>query len=137
MADDEGFLGREIELLWGGAPIKGCREKGIALNGEPVNISSDEDNGWRKLLSREGADNDAAENMVDVSVSGVTKSPYLKRDWFSGARQKTVSITYPNGDVLSGTFHLASYTDTGTYNDATTFEATLQSSGEVDFTPYS
>lgn len=137
MVDVPGFLGREIELEWGGGPILGCREKGISLNGEPVNISSDEDNGWRKLLSRPGADNDAGENMVDISVSGVSKSPQLMRDWFNGDRQKTLTITYPNGDQISGTFHMATYTDTGTYNDAVTFETTFQSSGEVDFTPYS
>ena len=59
----------------------------------------------------------------------------LKDDWFNGDRMQTATITYPDGGVLSGTFFLASYTDTGAYNDATTFQAELQSSGPVSYTP--
>lgn len=125
------FLGRDIEFEWGAAPILGIREKGIAIAGEPINISSDEDNGWRALLA------EAGENQVDITISGVTKDAVLKTAWFNGSRQAAVTITYPNGDELSGTFHLASFTDTGPYNDATTFEATLNSTGAVVFTPYS
>jgi hypothetical protein len=47
---------------------------------------------------------------------------------------QTATITYPDGGVLSGTFFLASYTDTGAYHDATTFQAELQSSGPVSYT---
>ena len=36
---------------------------------------------------------------------------------------------------MQGTFYLASYSETGTYNEATVFEAELQSSGVVTYTP--
>jgi predicted secreted protein len=131
------FKGRNIAFTWGddgaeppvATPIPGVREKGISLNGEPIDVSSDESNGWRELLDVSG------EDQVDVSLSGVTKSPNLKVDWFAGARTKAVTITYPDGAVISGNFYMANYSDTGPYNDATTFETELQSSGAVTYTP--
>lgn len=124
-------LGRKIILEWGGAEIPGVREKSIALNGEAINTSSDEDNGWQTLLEESGEQN------VEVSISGVTKSNALRADWFAGDRMKAAEITFPNGDIISGTFRMSSYTDTGPYNDAMTFETTLQSHGAVTYTPYS
>lgn len=120
--------GRTIELTWSGAAIPGVREKSVALNGEPIDITSDDSLGWRELLST-----DPAENQVNISVSGVTKSFAMKQTWFSNNRMRTATITYPDGSVLSGEFYMVSYTDTGPYNDAITFEAELQSSGPVAF----
>lgn len=122
--------GRQVEFEWNSAPVEGVREKGIALNGEAIDITSDDSAGWRELLSV------SAQDEVEITLSGVTKDQILKTDWFAGTRTRTVNITYPNGDIISGSFFLASYTDTGPYNDATTFEATLQSTGVVSFTPY-
>lgn len=123
------FKGKAIALAWGGASVGGVREKGIALNGEPVDITDDDSSGWRELLDVAG------QNQVDLSISGLTKNDLLKQDWFAGDRTKPVTVTYPDGGVLAGTFYLASYTDTGPYNDATTFEAELQSTGAVTYTP--
>lgn len=128
MSITDGFLGRNLQLTWNGNTILGVREKGVAINGEPVNVTSDEDDGWRKLLSEPG------EKMLDLSISGVTKSNVLKTDWFANNRIRAVVLTYPNGDVIAGDFFLANFTDTGPYNDATTFEAELQSTGEFTFT---
>jgi predicted secreted protein len=125
------IAGRAIEFEWNNAAVLGVREKGIALNGEPINVTSDEDSGRRKLLEV------SAEDMVDITLSGVTKDTRLKTDWFAGTRTRTVTITWPNGDVLTGTFFLATLSMTGPYNDAETFEATLNSAGDFTFTPYS
>jgi predicted secreted protein len=127
------MLGRKIAFTWGGSAINGVREKGIALAGEPVDLTSDESNGWRTLLEV-NAPGDAGQNQVDVSISGVVKVDTLRAAWF-GDRTKTATFTYPNGASISGEFFLASYNETGSYNDATTFEASLQSSGVVTYTP--
>jgi len=124
-----GFIGRKIALTWDGAAIAGVREKGIALNGEPVDVTDDASDGWRELLA------EAGEHQVNVSLSGVTKSDALKEAWFDVAdRIKAVTITYPDGGVLSGNFFLATFSETGPYSDATTFEAELQSTGPVTYT---
>lgn len=126
------FAGRAINLEWKGNEVAGVRQKSVAINGEPIDITSDDNNGWRTLLPT-----DPAQMQVDVSVSGITKSSILKRDWFQGLREGEVRLEYPDGSTISGTFLLVTYTDTGAYNDATTFEATFQSTGPVVFIPYS
>lgn len=125
--------GRSVQFAWGDSSpqdeVEGVREKGINLNGEAIDITSDDDNGWRSLLSV------PAENQVDVSLSGVTKSPLLRNDWFAGTRLQDATITYPDGSVLTGKFYLASFNETAAYNDAVAFEASLQSSGTISYTP--
>lgn len=128
MALVDGFAGRDIDLLWNGSAIGGVREKSLSLNGEGIDTTDDDSDGRRQLLA-----NISARDEVNISVSGVTKSRSLKQDWFARTRTRTVTITYPDGDAISGTFWLASYTDTGPFEDATTFEAELQSSGEVTY----
>lgn len=127
----EGFLGRKIVLTWGNDEIPGVREKGIKLNGSPIDVSADEDDGWRSLLTEDG------ENNVEISISGVTKSPHLKADWFAGTRTKAISVVWPDGREMAGSFHMSTYSDKGPYKDATAFETTLMSTGVVTFTPYS
>jgi predicted secreted protein len=125
----EGMKGNTILLLWNSAAVAGVKQKAIKLNGEAIDISADDDSGWRKLLTTSKLDS------VDVTLSGVTRSQNLKTDWFAGTRSRTMTITYPSGGVISGTFFLHAYTDTGPFNDAATFEAQFQSTGTVTFTP--
>lgn len=127
MPAGDGTLGRKIIFTWNGETVDGVREKGIACAGEPINVSDDDSDGIRQLLD------EAGESTVDISLSGVLKSEVLATDWFAGDRVGAVTMTYPNGRVISGDFFLASYNETGTYNDATTMEASLQNTGEVGF----
>ena len=43
-------VGRNIILNWGAQPIAGVKEKALTVSGEPIDISSDDDAGWRSLL---------------------------------------------------------------------------------------
>ncbi len=126
-------VGRAITLNWGATSpateIGGLREKGIEFNGEPIDVTSDDDNGWRSLLTV------TAENQINISISGVTKDDTLKTAFFLADRTESVVITFADGGELTGTFYLASYSETGTYNEATVFEAELQSSGVVTYVP--
>lgn len=125
--------GRNLTVKWGSdspqLTLTGVREKSVELNGEAIDITSDDDAGWRSLLTV------AAENQVNISVQGITKDDTLRTDWFAGTRTQPMTVEFADGDEMSGTFYLASYTETGTYNEATVFEATFQSSGAVVFTP--
>lgn len=126
--------GRQITVNWGATSpatdlADGLREKSIELSGEPIDITSDGDDGWRTLLAV------PAENQVNISLSGVTKDDLLKTAWFTGDRTEPCIITFADGSTMQGTFYLANYSETGTYNEATVFEAELQSSGVVTYTP--
>ncbi len=124
--------GRKIKFRWGtGSPlpeIPGVREKGVTLNGEGIDVTADDSGGWRELLA------DPAESQVEISLSGVTKSHALKADWFAGTRTRAAEVEYDDGAKIAGSFFLSNYTETGVYNDAATFEATLMSSGVITFT---
>ncbi len=129
MPAGDGTLGRKIILTVNGSVVAGVREKGLACAGEPINVSDDDANGIRQLLD------EAGESTVDLSMSGVLKGDVLAAIWFSTTKIAALSLTYPNGRVISGDFFLASYNETGTYNDATTMEAAWNNTGEVGFVP--
>ncbi len=116
-------------MTWGGSAIPGVREKGITINGEAIDISSDDDDGWRKLLDVPG------ERSVDISISGVLISDAVKAALFNGSRTQAVVLTYPSGAVITGDFYLGTLSETEPYKGEATFDATLQSTGEVTFTP--
>lgn len=113
--------------------VAGVREKGIELNGEPVDVTNDDSLGWRSLL-------DIGQiNMVNIPVSGVLVNDSLRADWFSGAsaeghRMKPTTFRYPDGGEITGDFYLADYSETGAHDGEVTFEATFQSSGAVVYT---
>ena len=126
-------VGRKIKFRWGSAAplaeIPGVREKGVTLAGEAIDVTADDSNGWRELLA------EPAENQVEISLSGVSKDHTLKADWFGGNRTKLAELEYDDGAKIGGTFFLSNYSETGVYNDAATFEATLLSTGPVTYTP--
>lgn len=128
-----GRVGRQVRFYFGGnSPadeILGVREKGVELNGEPIDVTADEDDGRRILL-----DNISAQDEVNLTVSGVTKDTRLKSAWINRQKTQNVTLQYPDLSSLSGTFFLSSYSETEPYNDASTFEATLMSSGTVTYT---
>jgi predicted secreted protein len=127
-------VGRQCRFFFGGdSPadeIAGVREKGLECNGEPVDITSDEDLGVRTLL-----DNVVGVKAVNVTVSGVTKDTRIRDAWFAGQYSQPVRLEYPSGATIVGTFHLVSYSETEPYQEATTFQASLQSNGTVTLTP--
>lgn len=131
-------IGRKVILEVGAVgvsplvAIPGVREKNVACSGEPIDITSDEDTGWRLLLD------EAAQNEVNVSISGVAKDDSLFLEWAAGTRTMSVRMVWPNtGLEMTGTFFLSSYSRNDPYNDAVTFDAELVSSGLVTFTPAS
>ena len=122
-------VGRNLALTWNGISLTGVREKGIACNGEPVNVTADEDAGWQTLLTVAGEQN------VELSISGVVRTRALANDWWAGNRTRAVVITFPNGAILSFTGYLATYNEAAPYQDAITFDATIQSTGTPTFVP--
>jgi predicted secreted protein len=126
-------VGRTITVRWGaGSPpplVAGIREKGIALSGEAVDITNDDSNGWRQLLSA------VQVNTVEISASGVAVNDTLRAAWFSGDRMAPAEFHYSDGGQVAGSFWLQDYSETGNHDGEITFEATFVSSGAVIYTP--
>lgn len=123
-------IGRNLKIRRGATVIAGIRTKGVSMAGDPVDITSDDDSGFRTLLAEEG------QRSIDLSIEGVTKDNGLRSAMLSGSDLllTDVDIEWPNGDTLTGNFFLSSLEENGTYNDAVTFSGSLQSSGTYTFT---
>jgi predicted secreted protein len=117
--------GRELKILKNNNPIAGVRTKTVAIAGEPIDITSDDDLGYRTMLAEAGT------YSIDLTVEGVTKDDTLRSVILTGGTLllTDISIEYPDGSTITGDFFLASVEDSGEYADALTFSASLQSSG--------
>lgn len=123
-------VGRNLILKVGATPIAGVRTKGISVAGEPIDVTTDDDGGYRTLLA------EAGQKSLDISVEGVTKDSELRAAIMTGMTLTLtgLAVEYPNGDTLTGDFLLVSLEESGTYNDAVTFSGSLQSSGAWTYT---
>jgi len=126
--------GRDLVLKDAGTSpavtVAGVRTKGVKINAEPVDITSDDSSGWRELLDAPG------QQTVDLSVSGITDDDTWRAKMLTalGSRaHEDMELTYPDGGTLTGKFFIASYVETGEYNGSVTFEMELQSSGTQTF----
>lgn len=123
--------GRELLIKKGVSVIAGVRTKTVTINGEPIDITSDDDSGFRTMLATAGL------RSIDLSVEGVTKDSTLRAIVAGVSSQllTDISIEYPNGDTIEGDFYLVNIEESGEYQDALTFSASLQSSGAFTYTP--
>jgi predicted secreted protein len=124
------FVGRTVVLEVAGAQIAGARTKSFTIGNEPVDITSDDDSGFRTLLSVAGT------KTLDMSVEGVTKDGSLiALASGSSGLIEDVEMTFPGIGVVAGDFFVASVELGAAYNEASTFSASFQSSGSYTFTP--
>jgi TP901-1 family phage major tail protein len=122
-------VGRKILLKRDGAVLAGVRTKSVAINREAIDITNDDDIGFRNLLAEPG------ERQVDLTVSGITVNSILRDASFEDpAVLEDLSLEYPDGSKIEGDFFLASYTENAEYNDAVSFDATLNSAGVIAYT---
>lgn len=112
------------------ATIKDLRSKNPTISREPVDVTTDDDDGWRVLLPVAG------QRQVDLSFAGVTSDETLLAAILSGTPVlESIRIVFPTGGVLAGDFFFNNLSLTGEYKEAVTFEGEMQSSGEVTYTP--
>lgn len=127
-----GNVGRKLLVKKNGTNLMGVQNKSIATTASAIDITSDDDLGYRTFLA------EAGELAIDLSVDGIAKDTVLRDIILNGGTTgqllTDITIEYPNGDTIAGDFFFNSYTETGTYNEAVTFSATLQSSGAWTFT---
>lgn len=130
MSTGAGILGRDAILAIAGQPISGVTTKGISIANEPVDVSSDDSNGFRELMAQSGM------STLDLSVSGVLKNLELMRSIITNeSKMYAFTLTYTDGSILAFDGFFATYSQTGEHNNAYTFDASFSSSGSYTFTP--
>ena len=132
-----GAASRDLLIEKNDIAIAGVNSKSIAIAKEPIDITTDEDNGYRTLLSEAGT------KSLDISISGVTKDTLLRSLIMTEQSMllTDISIQYPpygaqsTGDTITGDFYFNGFTENGGGSDgAVEFDGTLQSSGAWTYT---
>jgi len=127
------LVGRKVTFTPtnGGAAVIGLRTKSININNEPIDITSDDDNGFRTLLNE-----DPAERSIDFSAEGILKDDALIELASAGGSMliSEYEMDIPGIGKFTGDFYFGSIEIGAEYQEAVTFSAEIQSSGEFTFT---
>lgn len=124
-------IGRDLLIKIGAAVIAGVRTKSVAFNGEPVDATSDDTNGFRTYLSDPGT------KSFDFGVEGIVEDDVVQDIVFGGGSLLLTNVTleFPlrTGDAtkatITGNVFLANFSEDASHTDAITYSMSLQSSG--------
>ena len=129
------FVGRKAVLSMGSplVAVAALRTRTMTLANEPVDVTSDDDAGFRKLLA------DPGNKTLDISIEGVVKDVATFNSLVALAVSGTdilesVSLLFPAIGTIAGDFIVSSFEIGAPYNEATTFSCTLQSAGAYTWT---
>lgn len=125
MAD--GYASRSVIISRASEPFAGVRTKTVNLNGDPIDVTNDDNDGWRTLLDV------VAVQGVTISVEGVVKNDTLRAAYFTGQFIEEMEITWPDGGEMTGDFFAANYSENGSNDGELTFSCEFQSTGPVTY----
>lgn len=135
MATINAFSGRDI-LFYVGDGTDGARicarSKTLTIGGEPIDITQDCDGAFRRLM------NEPASRFLDMTVEGVlTQDDWLVQalDTSSNVFLDKYTMVISGVGSITGDFFIGNFELGAPHDDAVTFSATVQSSGEWTFTP--
>lgn len=121
--------GRNVLLKRGTDTIAGVRMLSISYDATFIDVTNADSNAIRTILAGE-----SASRSCTIKVSGVLDSTYIRADALNPASDllfTDITLTDPGApagnDVLSGSFFLTNFTQTGSHDDAVLFDATLES----------
>lgn len=124
------FVGRKAIFKKGLTTVAAVRTRSMTLGNEVVDITSDDDNGFRTMLAEPG------NKTLDLTVEGVFKDATMLTVAMSTSDiLDTFSILFPTIGTIAGDFVVTSFEAGAAYNEAGTFSCSLQSSGTFTFTP--
>jgi TP901-1 family phage major tail protein len=125
-----GANGRALTISWDSTTLVGVRTRGYTLTNDHVDVTTDDDSGWRTLLATPGM------RSVEVTVGGVSSDQVLIAAMMaSSVTGEAISIGLPTTTgTLAGSFFVSSFEQNGEHDGAVEFSATFMSSGAVVYT---
>lgn len=129
-----GHNSRSLTVDWDSVTIADVQSKAFTVNAEPIDVTTDDDAGWRTLLSTPGV------RSIEVTVSGIADSEAVLADIFAASDlDQTLTMDLPSSLAspgnFTGTFFVSSFEYNGGSPDgAVEFSATFMSSGAVTYT---
>jgi TP901-1 family phage major tail protein len=125
-----GTNGRALVIKWDAVTLVGVRTKGYTVSNEYVDVTTDDDLGWRTLLAT------PALRSVEVTVGGISSDQVLLAEMMKAnitGEPLTVELPTTTG-TLAGTFLLSSFEQSGEHDGSVEFSATFMSNGVVAYT---
>ena len=126
--------GRDFVVKKNSTAIASVRSKSVTWNGSLIDTTNSDDDGATTYLADE-----FATTTLEITVEGLTDDDVLSDLAFTASHASKhlsdITLERPNGDVISGTFIITNYSETGSHEDAVTFTATLVRSGIHTWTP--
>jgi len=115
----------------GGSPqvyttIAGLRTNTWTVNGEDVDVTTKDDDGWQQRLSGAGV------RSITVAATGIFQDSGVEeivRQWAFDQSINWFQITFENGDRLECRFQISNYERGGDHDGAETYSLTLNSHG--------
>lgn len=128
-----GFNGREFTIDYDSTTLVGVRSRGVTASNSLVDVTTDDDTGWRTLLDNPGV------KSMEITVSGISSDEVLMAAFFeANASQATVTGNLPSSLAVpgsfTGTWGLSSFETPAEHDGAVEFSATFMSSGEITYT---
>lgn len=132
-----GFNGRALTFDWDSTTLVGIRTRGYTISNEYVDVTTDDDDGWRTLLSDPGV------RSVEATVGGISSDEVMIAEIMTASiTGETLTMNLPTGTAtgittpgtLAGTFLVSSFEQTGEHDGAVEFSATFMSNGAVTYT---
>ena len=119
----------------GGSPqvyttIAGLRTNTWTVNGEEVDVTTKDDDGWQQRLSGAGV------RSITISATGVFQDSAVEETVRGWAFDQTINwyqLTFENGDSLEVQFQISNYERGGDHDNAETFTMTLNSHGTPNY----
>ena len=130
--------GRLMYITKNDVVIAGGRAKEFAFEGESIDITSGEDNGFRLLLAASG------QEAINVTYDGVTKEDIFRVIAFDTTQSKMLSDIKLHFSItddantteaqIAGDFRMPSYSESGAHDGAVEFSLSFESSGQWTYT---
>ena len=128
-----GFNGRDFTFDWNSTTLVGVRSRGLSITNDYVDVTTDDDAGWRTLLADPGV------RSVETTISGITSDEVL----LAAIMAANISAQTLQGDLpsslaspgnISGSFLVSAFEQSGDHDGAVEFSATFMSTGTVSYT---
>jgi len=125
-----GANGRALTIDFDAVTLVGVRTKGYTITNDYVDVTTDDDDGWRTLLADPGL------RSVEVTAGGISSDQTILAEIMkANITGEPLSIGLPTTTgTLAGTFVVSSFEQTGEHDGAVEFTATFMSAGVVTYT---
>ena len=128
-----GYNGRQFTFDWETTTLAGVRTRSVSITNDYVDVTNDDDSGWRTLLADPGL------RSLEITLGGVTTdevllSAIMEASISGGELVGNLPTDLASPGSLSGTYLISGFEQSGDHDGEVEFSATFMSNGEVTYT---